>query len=145
MQSARVRLSTFMALASAVLFVGCEFTGRPDAQAAMTEATEARNVAGDKCVHDYPVGAEQAKCINAADILYVRPFATYPDLFDVQLAERLSVETREAAGQISEADGNLEVAKVQADTQSAALARSAAIKATMPVTCASTAYSTTCY
>ena len=146
--------SAFAATGFALLAGACASPG--PTQADMAAAFRSRDEAGGRCKSLYSVGAERAQCFNAADNLYVRPFQTYPDLFDLLLAERLSVETREEHGEISTADAQLELAKVNAEVRSAALARAnqsqalqiqqrAAFAASLPVTCTTNGNSSTCY
>jgi hypothetical protein len=146
MANARVRLATLAAIVAASLGGGCETTS---SQTGFAAARQARDESADKCARIYPVGATRAECINAADNLYMRPFQRYPDLFDVLLADRLSIETRQQQGQITAADGQLEWAKTASWVQSTGLARdnqqAATMAGSMPVTCTSNSTSTTCY
>jgi hypothetical protein len=67
------------------------------------------------------------------------------DLANVVATERVAIAEKQDAGTITQAEAEAELARVIASTNSEAQQRSAAVAASMPVSCTSVGAATTCY
>jgi hypothetical protein len=82
-----------------------------------------------------------ARCQNAV----LARVAPQSDLANVVATERVAIAEKQDAGALTQAQAEAALARVIADTNTAAQQRSAAVAASMPVSCTSVGATTTCY
>jgi hypothetical protein len=129
--------SAMIAIAAALLALplgGCMSTG-PSPEAIARAKQEI--LACYKAAKTY-VGA--ARCQNA-----VLSRFSQGDLANVVATERVAIAEKRDAGTMTQAEAEAALAKVIASTNSEAQQRSAAVAASMPVSCTSIGATTTCY
>ncbi|SFV19402.1 MULTISPECIES: hypothetical protein [Bradyrhizobium] len=84
----------------------------------MAAATAAMQRSFEDCKAQFPEGTknmiEKNKC-NATAALAIRPFTTYPDLFDKYWATRAVIAERVQAGKMTIAEANQEATQTQSD------------------------------
>jgi hypothetical protein len=126
--------TAILAALLAAPLAGCMPTGpSPEAIA----SAKAEILACYKAAKTY-VGA--ARCQNA-----VLSRFSQGDLANVIATERVAIAEKRDAGTMTQAEAEAALAKVIASTNSEAQQRSAAIAASMPVSCTSVGATTTCY
>jgi hypothetical protein len=81
-----------------------------------------------------------ARCQNAVLARF-----SQGDLANVVATERVAIAEKQDAGTLTQAEAEAELAKVIASTNSEAQQRSAAMAASMPISCTSVGATTTCY
>ena len=142
-----------LAILSSLALCGCMPSGpTPEQMAAMS----AHRAAYQDCRAKFPLGVALAQCLNGSDARFVRPYYRYPDLLDIRMATRLSINTRIEEKKLSDADATVEWTKMASDLiseetrrdnqqQALQMQRSALIASSMPVTCTSFGATATCF
>jgi hypothetical protein len=128
----RLILST--TLVSAAALAGCMPTGpSPEAIASAKQEILA-------CYRVSKTHVAAARCQNAVLARF-----SQGDLANVVATERVAIAEKQDAGTLTQAEAEAELAKVIASTNSEAQQRSAAMAASMPISCTSVGATTTCY
>jgi hypothetical protein len=146
-------MKLIVALCGALTVGACVTAGLTPEQLAMR--AEFRQVVQD-CQAKFALHVPRARCVNDADDKYMRPTYRYGDLLDVLEAERVAIATKIDAGQLSQADGQLEFAKARSELVSSEKARqnqeqmiqlqqAAVINSSLPVVCNTFGATTSCY
>jgi hypothetical protein len=147
-------------LVAGLILCGCSVARQEQEQetdADLAVETEA-NAAVDHCNGTYKEGdraviLERAKCLNDA-VAKLRPLKRFPDLLDVDAANRLAVAGKEQKGRITHIDAMQQFAsmhsKVLADEQRRMSANTSGREqglsaAAMPVACTRYGDTATCY
>jgi hypothetical protein len=124
------------AIATALLalpLAGCAPTMSPEAVASVKTEIET-------CYKQAKTYVGAARCQNAV----LAPFYQ-GDLANVVATERVAIAEKRDKGTLTQAGAEAELARVIASTNSERQQRSAAIAASMPVSCTSVGATTTCY
>jgi hypothetical protein len=130
--------NVFLIAAAALLalpLAGCMPTG-PSPEAIASAKAEIL-----ECYRTSKNNVAAAECQNAV-LARVAPGG---DLANVIATERVAIAEKVDAGKMTRAEGAAEFAKVFAAANTEATQRSAAIAASMPVSCTSVGTTTTCY
>lgn len=97
---------------------GCGLAARQERQEQMAAATAAMQRGFEDCKAQFPEGTknmiDKNKC-NATAALGIRPFTSYPDLFDKYWATRAVIAERVQAGKMTVAEANQEATQTQSD------------------------------
>jgi tryptophanyl-tRNA synthetase len=142
---------------------GCGLAARAERQKQMAAAVATAQQGYADCKTQFPEESKQAldrnKCSYEVAKLNIRPFVTYPDLFDTDWAEKLAVAEKLQAGKITFAEANQQAtehhSQIVAEEQRRNLsnrsvtaqesAAAAAWAASGPVTCNRVGNTATCF
>jgi hypothetical protein len=147
-------MKRILILACAFSLASCVSTGPSREQ--VSAAYAANNEANQQCRAQFKLRVPLTSCMNEAANRLVRPYYPFPDLFDVLLATRMSLAEKQDAGQITEADAQLEFAKVNSQLLSEGnrridqqrmnqLQSEALVRSSIPITCTTFGNMTNCY
>jgi hypothetical protein len=105
----------------AVLLSACGLGARQEREQQMTAAKAAMADGFEQCKAQFPDGSKQYieknKC-NANAALVIKPYVTYPDLFDQDWAARAVLAEKLQAGKITVAEANQEASTVHSQVAS---------------------------
>lgn len=141
---------------------GCGLMARKEREEQAAAAKAAMEQGFADCKARYPEGSKQYVEKNRCDAdaaKAIRPFVSYPDLFDKDWAARAVIAERLQTGKMSLAEANLEATQIHSDIAAEEQRRNlanrsvgaqesaaaAAWRASSPVSCTRTGNTTTCF
>jgi hypothetical protein len=157
-----MRYPMFCTLVLAFLCAGCGLARQAELKAKHEAAVAEIKIAQQECIDLHKSGelktfTARAKCLNDADDRIVRPlFGANGDLLNLRQATRLSLAEKVDQKRMSEAEAQLEFAKMNSEivseeqrrinaNRSVGAQEAAAAAASSPVTCTRFGKTTTCF